>query len=98
MTEEIFLELENNIKNPTVFDYEKDGVTYAAYSQSVPIDAVGDEIQYYIYLIVDKEYMQSDQSEMQTDLDDEVLLCILVILIMLTAVLALVQFIAWYLG
>ena len=44
MTEEIFLELENNIKNPTVFDYEKDGVTYAAYSQSVPIDAVGDEI------------------------------------------------------
>ena len=42
--------------------------------------------------------MQSDQSEMQTDLDDEVLLCILVILIMLTAVLALVQFIAWYLG
>ena len=98
MTDQIFQQLFDEIKNPTVFDYEIDGVIYAAYSQSVPTDAVGDEIDYYIFLAVDKSSLQDDQIALQTNLDNELILCHIMIQIILTAVLGVVLFIAWWMG
>ena len=62
MTEDKFQELYDEIFNPLTFDYTIDGVTYMAYSQSVPPTATErSQIEFYLFLLVDKDSMTSEQ-------------------------------------
>lgn len=67
MTEDIFFELYKEIFNESVFEYlQGDGVTYMTYSQRVP-SYVQDrkDIQFYLFLIQDKQSVLDDQTQVQ---------------------------------
>ena len=63
MTQEIFDKLYTEIFTPDAFDFVsgEGEITYMGYSQRVPPDAEEDEIQFYLFLLVEKSLVQQSQ-------------------------------------
>ena len=71
ITETIFSDLYDNgrIFEETVFDYDIDGVTYMAYSQSIPTTATTtSEIEFFLFLLKEKSGTLYKQEEIQSNL------------------------------
>ena len=99
MTEAIFQELYDEIFNPSTFYYTIDGVAYMAYSQSVPNTATDrSEIEFYLFLLVNKESTRSEQQTVYEGLSGSFTFCINVIIFIMIAALCLSLLIAFLTG
>ena len=99
MTDQIFTELYDEIFNPLTFDYEIDGVTYMAYSQSVPPTATErSQITFYLFLLVNKESTRANQVTVEGNVQSSLIFCFYLVLFTLITALCISLLIAFLAG
>ena len=99
MTEEIFDKLYTEIFTPMPFDFIGDnGVTLVGYSQRVPVDATLEEIEFYLFILIEKSILEGSQTILAEELHTKFLLCFNIVAAGLAIAMAMTLATAFFMG